>query len=74
MLALFTVSYTKSHYVYLILIMVHFAYARSHSRGARVRDPTEQVHEVLVLHKRQVAWVLILFVSKASPSASHHLS
>jgi hypothetical protein len=36
---LYTRVYThKTHYVYLILIMVRFAYARSRSHEAGVRD------------------------------------
>jgi hypothetical protein len=34
--------------------MVHFVYARSHSRKAEVEDQEEQVRELLVFHKRQV--------------------
>jgi hypothetical protein len=36
-----------------------------------LEEPELKIQEGIVVYKRQVVWVLILFVSKASPGASH---
>jgi hypothetical protein len=55
-----------------LVLLSSYANARSRSHGAGVRDPKEQVHEVLVVHKRQVIKMLTWFVIKTNPGASHH--
>jgi hypothetical protein len=63
-----------SHALHHCNIGSFYAYARSHSRGARFRDSKGASPEGMAIHKKQVAWILTLLLNKVSLDASHQYS
>jgi hypothetical protein len=69
-----TILYTLVWLVQLILILerLHMLDRVPVEPESEIQE--EKVQEGRVVYKRQVVWVLTLFVSKTSPGASHQLS